>query len=112
MIMPLPKAKVPNMTEDDLVTCENCSRTFFPNRLEIHKKSCKSGKPLKAKGSVKVEGGPNYLERKMKETVKEIDPNFIVPPQTDPIKKPPPKKHTPIALPERKKKPAEELKIA
>lgn len=31
----------------NLVPCNNCGRTFNPDRLPIHQKSCKPGKPLK-----------------------------------------------------------------
>ena len=31
----------------NLVPCENCGRTFNPDRLPVHQKSCKPGKPLK-----------------------------------------------------------------
>jgi len=31
----------------NLVPCENCGRTFLPDRLMVHLKSCKPGKPLK-----------------------------------------------------------------
>lgn len=30
-----------------LVPCMNCGRTFLPDRLKIHLRSCKPGKPLK-----------------------------------------------------------------
>jgi hypothetical protein len=30
-----------------LVPCKNCERTFLPDRLVIHLRSCKPGKPLK-----------------------------------------------------------------
>ena len=30
-----------------LLSCENCGRTFNPDRLPVHQKSCKPGKPLK-----------------------------------------------------------------
>lgn len=33
--------------ENSLVPCPNCKRTFFPERLNIHMKSCKPGKPMK-----------------------------------------------------------------
>lgn len=33
--------------EKSLIPCPNCSRTFFPDRLNIHLKSCKPGKPMK-----------------------------------------------------------------
>ena len=31
----------------NLAECDNCGRTFQPDRLEIHQRSCKPGKPLK-----------------------------------------------------------------
>lgn len=31
----------------NLVPCENCNRTFLPDRLMVHQRSCKPGKPLK-----------------------------------------------------------------
>ena len=31
----------------NLSECDNCGRTFQPDRLQIHQKSCKPGKPLK-----------------------------------------------------------------
>lgn len=31
----------------NLVECENCGRTFQPDRLAVHKRSCKPGKPMK-----------------------------------------------------------------
>ena len=31
----------------DLVSCPHCSRTFLPDRLKIHLKSCKADRPLK-----------------------------------------------------------------
>lgn len=33
--------------QDNLAPCENCGRTFNPDRLPVHQKSCKPGKPLK-----------------------------------------------------------------
>ena len=33
--------------EEALVKCQNCDRTFLPDRLEIHLRSCKSDRPLK-----------------------------------------------------------------
>ena len=33
--------------QSNLVPCENCGRTFNPDRLPVHQKSCKPGKPLK-----------------------------------------------------------------
>ncbi|XP_074651936.1 zinc finger protein 474-like [Tubulanus polymorphus] len=32
--------------QSQLVPCENCGRTFNPDRLPIHQRSCKPGKPL------------------------------------------------------------------
>ena len=43
--------KIPETLENcdqvDLVNCEKCGRTFLPERLEKHQKSCKGDKPLK-----------------------------------------------------------------
>ena len=33
--------------QSNLVECDNCGRTFQPDRLQIHQRSCKPGKPLK-----------------------------------------------------------------
>lgn len=33
--------------DQELESCPHCSRTFLPERLKIHLKSCKAGKPLK-----------------------------------------------------------------
>ena len=30
-----------------LESCQHCSRTFLPERLEIHQRSCKADRPLK-----------------------------------------------------------------
>lgn len=30
-----------------LIACPNCERTFLPDRLEIHLRSCKADRPLK-----------------------------------------------------------------
>ena len=35
--------------QEALVSCKNCGRTFLPDRLVIHKRSCKSDRPLKAR---------------------------------------------------------------
>jgi hypothetical protein len=35
-----------------LVQCRNCQRTFLPDRLVIHARSCKPGKPLKMRAGV------------------------------------------------------------
>ena len=37
------------MVEGGLAECPNCTRTFFPDRLKVHLKSCKPGKPLMPK---------------------------------------------------------------
>lgn len=34
-------------SQANLVPCESCGRTFLPDRLMVHQKSCKPGKPLK-----------------------------------------------------------------
>lgn len=33
--------------QSNLVPCGNCNRTFLPDRLMVHQRSCKPGKPLK-----------------------------------------------------------------
>lgn len=33
--------------QSNLVPCDNCNRTFLPDRLMVHQRSCKPGKPLK-----------------------------------------------------------------
>lgn len=33
--------------QDNLAPCKNCGRTFLPDRLLVHQKSCQPGKPLK-----------------------------------------------------------------
>lgn len=33
-----------------LVSCPHCNRTFLPERLEIHLRSCKADRPLKKRG--------------------------------------------------------------
>lgn len=38
-----------------LVQCKNCQRTFLPDRLQIHLRSCKADRPLKARVGVEVE---------------------------------------------------------
>lgn len=37
------------LVEGGLAECPNCNRTFFPDRLMVHLKSCKPGKPLMPK---------------------------------------------------------------
>ena len=34
-------------SQANLVPCQNCGRTFNPDRLPVHQKSCQPGKPLK-----------------------------------------------------------------
>lgn len=53
-----PKDEQKNIPEIDenweqvvLVTCEHCGRTFLPDRLEVHQRSCKSDKPLKRRNT-------------------------------------------------------------
>ena len=41
------EAAYANWDQEVLEPCESCGRTFRPAALEIHKKSCKPGKPLK-----------------------------------------------------------------
>jgi hypothetical protein len=35
-----------------LVQCKNCLRTFLPDRLVIHSRSCHPGKPLKMRAGL------------------------------------------------------------
>ena len=35
--------------QEALVSCKNCGRTFLPDRLIIHKRSCTTDRPLKAR---------------------------------------------------------------
>ena len=32
--------------QSNLLACENCGRTFLPDRLAVHQRSCKPGKPM------------------------------------------------------------------
>ena len=41
-----------NFDEQALVQCPNCARTFLADRLQIHLKSCKAGKPLKMRAGL------------------------------------------------------------
>ena len=56
--------------ESSLVPCPNCNRTFFPERLNIHLKSCKPGKPMKGKPARK----PMYQPPKLKTRTKWMAP--------------------------------------
>lgn len=51
-----------------LAECPNCCRTFFPDRLIVHLKSCKPGKPLMPKKKKKV--NMRWQSPKQKETHK------------------------------------------
>ena len=42
------------MVEGGLAECPNCSRTFFPDRLMVHLKSWKPGKPLMPKKKKRI----------------------------------------------------------
>ena len=48
--------------ENSLVSWPNCARTFFPERLNIHLKSWKSGKPMKSM----IKKKPVYQPPKLK----------------------------------------------
>eukprot|EP01065_Artemidia_motanka_P007745 TRINITY_DN13872_c0_g1_i1.p1 TRINITY_DN13872_c0_g1~~TRINITY_DN13872_c0_g1_i1.p1 ORF type:complete len:164 (+),score=40.51 TRINITY_DN13872_c0_g1_i1:342-833(+) len=41
--------------EDNMVPCDNCGRTFFPDRLVVHKRSCHAG--ASGRGSKPVRRG-------------------------------------------------------
>ena len=52
----------------NLVECKNCGRTFQPDRLPIHQKSCKPGKvltPLKKGGHNAKENDPSLANREV-----------------------------------------------
>lgn len=34
--------------QEALIKCPHCERTFLPDRLDIHLRSCKADRPLKA----------------------------------------------------------------
>jgi hypothetical protein len=49
-------------SQANLAPCHNCGRTFNPDRLAVHQKSCRPGKPLKplntsARGNAGASGG-------------------------------------------------------
>lgn len=39
-----------------LLQCQNCGRTFLPEPLERHQRSCKAGRPLKARTGTTLPG--------------------------------------------------------
>ena len=43
-----------------LVPCSNCGRTFLPDRLQIHLRSCKPGKPLKMRYIAVIKQDDDY----------------------------------------------------
>ncbi len=43
-----------------LVQCKNCFRTFLPDRLEIHLRSCLPGKPLKMRAGLEPKPKQEY----------------------------------------------------
>lgn len=47
-----------NFDEQALVQCKNCLRTFLADRLAIHERSCKAGKPLKMRAGVEPKNEP------------------------------------------------------
>jgi hypothetical protein len=49
-----PKEQAIRMVDGGLAEWPNCSRTFFPDRLTVHLKSCKPGKPLVSKKKKKI----------------------------------------------------------
>lgn len=50
--------------EKSLIPCPNCSRTFFPDRLNMHLKSCKPDKPMKKAVGKKPAYQPPKLKTK------------------------------------------------
>jgi hypothetical protein len=48
-------------SQDQLLPCGNCGRTFIPDRLPVHQRSCKPGNPmvpLKRTGALQSNGNP------------------------------------------------------
>ena len=56
-----------NFDTQAMVPCQNCKRTFLADRLEIHARSCKAGKPLKMRVGLqpKVEKELSIAERRI-----------------------------------------------
>ena len=68
-----------NYNEKALMACPNCARTFLPDRLEVHLKSCKNSKGVIGKSSTSP-------TRKAQEEEKKSSPSkgpaFIQKPKT------------------------------
>jgi hypothetical protein len=56
-----------NFDTQAMVPCPNCQRTFLADRLEIHSRSCKAGKPLKMRAGLlpKIEKDLTPQERRI-----------------------------------------------
>ena len=52
--------------QEALVSCPHCQRTFLPDRLKIHLRSCKPGKPLKMRCGVDNPNKPQNEEEKLR----------------------------------------------
>lgn len=61
------------VVNNDLITCENCNWSFFIEKLTIHQKVCKPGKPLgwTLWGQREVYKPPPLKTKKMQEEVKQ-----------------------------------------
>ena len=46
-----------------LESCPHCNRTFLPERLEIHLRSCKADRPLKKRGGEPKVGNLTQLQK-------------------------------------------------
>ena len=60
------ETKEESKDESSLVSCPNWNRTFFPERLSIHLKSCKPGKPMTNGIKKKTTYQPPKLKTKTK----------------------------------------------
>jgi hypothetical protein len=58
------ESETESVPENSLIACPNCNRTFFPDRLTIHLKSCKSGKSMKKTTTKKAVYQPPKLKSK------------------------------------------------
>jgi hypothetical protein len=55
-----------------LVPCTNCGRTFLPDRLQIHLRSCKPGKPLKMRYTAVIKPEEDYKQLRAKREPNDI----------------------------------------
>lgn len=77
-------------SQANLAPCVNCNRTFLPDRLLVHQKSCKPGKPLKPlianrpitadRPSTVTLNNPRVLKREMMKPSMATTPGAGIPP--------------------------------